>query len=56
MKKIVETDMNISEEEKDALNDNITSLMEQNYGKRDEVPRPLVCPITKVAMGTSRPS
>ena len=48
--------MSISEEEKDALNENIANLMEQNYGRRDEVPRALVCPITKVPHCPLRPS
>jgi len=48
MKNIVETDQSITEEEKDALNENVNSLIEKKFTAKSDVPRALICSITKV--------
>lgn len=48
--------MTISEDEKDAMNDNIAHLIEKKFNYREKVARALICPITKVIGWQVRPS
>jgi hypothetical protein len=50
----VESDQSISEEEKDALNDTIASLIEKKFNYKDKVPRSLICTISKVLEAAGR--
>lgn len=48
--------MTISEDEKDAMNDNIAHLIEKKFNYKEKVARALICPITKVTALQVRPS
>lgn len=51
---MVESDKGISEEEKDALNENIAGLIEKKFNFKEKVPRSLVCTISKVTLALGR--
>ena len=47
---IVENDSSISEEEKDNLHENISTVLEKKFGSKKPIPEALICPISKVLM------
>ncbi len=51
----MESDQALGEEEKDALNENISQLVERKFSHREKVARALLCPITKVPFSNADP-